>query len=463
MPPAAPPPTSPARARPAAGRTARLGRAAYAAAGAALVALALSVPALYLVDLPAWTYQGALLAREWADPEATPWALWAHPVPNTLATLAPALLLPVAGPVWAGKLVAAGLLTAGFGAAWALARAADPGAPWARAAVLASTLVVSSSFWNGYLGFQIGVTLAIAVGAAWLRRGRLPAPALAAASVALFFAHAIPFGAFALGAGLDALRRRDGRQLAALTPAGALTAWYVAARLAGPAGEFEAAWGAGGPLRALAYKGYTALKLGPFQHPDGLDGAGVLAGAPALYWLGVGLAGAFVLALVAGLAVGTARLRPGGRRWAAAYGWALVGAALVLPPFALNVVNPGERVLVVAAAALVAVVPLDRRLLTALGAAALVFVADDAAALWAQRAGLPADARTAVYAERAAREAAAPPAARTFDDAVDDAGAEALPLLGHPVLLHSDLYDAVRRRDWARASFDSGLLRPPGR
>ena len=209
-------------------------------AGLLLLGLVLSLPALYLVDLPAWVYQGALFHAEAASASATPWSLHVHPVPNTLATLLPALLLLIAGPIWTGKLLAIGLLAAGFGAAWTLAKTASssPTETGARAAILIACAVVSSSFWNGYVGYQIGVVLAMGLGALWLRQERLSAPVVLAGSVLLFFAHAIPFAVVALAMGVNALRRRDLRQLAALIPAAALTAWYVLARLAQPGAGF---------------------------------------------------------------------------------------------------------------------------------------------------------------------------------------------------------------------------------
>jgi hypothetical protein len=117
-------------------------------------------------------------------------------------------------------------------------------------------------------------------------------------------------------------------------------------------------------------------------------------------------------------------------------------------------------VLVVAAVGLLAAVPLPRRMLRPLGLAALLFLADDAAALWGQRPGLAPAVRAATYARRASREHAAPADPR-FATATRDAAADpAERLLRHDVLLHSDLYDAVRRRDWTRTAFDSGVLVP---
>ncbi len=430
-------------------------RAGYGTAAALLIAGVLLLPALYLVDLPAWVYSGALFQAEFLDAAATPLRLAPYPVPNALATLIPAVLLGAFSAEATGRITAALLLVAGFVGAWRLAHSAGPDAPAPRAAIVASCLVVSSSWWNGYLGFQIGVTLLLWLAAAWVRRGRLGPGATAAASLTLFFAHAVPFAAFALAAGLDALHRRDWKVVAALVPSALLTGWYVLGRTSAP---FEAPAVAGGIGQTLAYKAYTVLKLGPLERPVGLDGA-ALAGGP-LMWVAIAASAAVVLLLVGALAWGTARMPAGGRRRAALFAWALAAAALLLPPFALNVVNPGERVLVVAAVGLLAVVPLDARLMRVLAVACLLFFADDAAALWAQRAGLSPAERSATYDRRAASERSAPVDAAFSTAAADAAERPAERLFRHDVLLHSDLYDAAARRDWTRRSFDSGLLVP---
>lgn len=443
----------------------RFGRTALLASIVGLVGLAIALPALYLVDLPAWVYQGALFRAEAANVSATPWSLYTHPVPNALATLLPALLLSMADPVWTGKWIAVSLIAAGFGAAWALARTASLSIgsssrdTWARAAVLMSCVVVSSSFWNGYLGYQMGVMLAMGLGALWLHKGRLSAPEVLLGSIAVFSAHAIPFAVVALTMGIVALRQRNLRTLAALLPAALLTAWYVVARARQPDGGFVATQRTDGALDWIAYKAYTVLKVGPFQHPVGVDGSGILAEHPVLYWAAVGLSAIFMVALGIGLIRGTVRMSPGPRRWIVWSAWGLGVVALAMPPFALNVVNPGERFLVLAGIGLVALVPLPPRLLRVLGLAALLFLLDDTYALWAQRDGLSEADRTTFYSDRVARERN--PDAHTFEETVEGTRTSSTPLLGHPVLLHSDLYDAVLRRDWTRHSFDSGLLQPP--
>ncbi|MEL6616198.1 MAG: hypothetical protein AAFQ43_10695, partial [Bacteroidota bacterium] len=381
-----------------------------------------------------------------------------YPVANALGTLVPAIVLSVAGPVWTGKWIGVGLLASGALAAWALGRAVDERDAWARGAILVATLVVSSSFWNGYIGFQIGVTLALALGAVWVRTGPLAPWSLAVGSVVLFFAHAVPFAVCALFAGLDALRRRDGARLAALLPSAGLAIWYVSARLLAPEAGVSLFGGAGSIGRHLVHTAYTFTKLGPFQHPDRLNGSGILAGAPVAYWAAVGLSVAFVAVLAMALLRGTLSLPPGGQRRAALFGWAVLASSVLVPPFAFQVVNPGERVAVMGALILLATVPLAARFRFVLGVAALVFLVDDAASLAAQSRGLPSEAVEAAYADRAEREVS-PESAAAYD-VTSVPAPEAAPLFGHPVLLHSDRYLAAEREDWTRRTFETGLLLP---
>lgn len=445
-------------------------RRAYAAVALALVVLVLAAREVYLLDLPAWVYQGAVLAELAAGRPAGAYALVPYPVPNALSTVFFALTAPLLGPVGAGKAFVALYLAAALAVAYALSRAAEPGTAARRAAVLAATLFVSSSFWNGYLNFQVGLVVGAAFVALWLRRGRPGPLAVLAFTVGLFFTHAIPFAVVALGVGLDALRRRDVRTLAALVPPAALTAWYVAGRLGAASDEFrEAVIAPEGLLYTLLYKGYTVLKLGPFQHVVGLDGRGYLEAVPGLYGALLALSATFVAALAAGVVWGVVWVfRAGGsRRWAAGYGVGVAVTALLMPAFALNVINPGERVAACAALLLVAVVPLPRRLLTALAVVALGFLAYDAVYLAAQLGGLPPAERARAYAERVEAVRAQAEVEAEHVGAFRDPHAYAteelypdtrLKYLNHAVYFHAPLYEAAARGDFSLPSFDSGLL-----
>lgn len=446
-------------------------RVLYAALALACVALVLAARQVYLLDLPGRVYQGAVLARLAGGEDAGAYGLQPYPVPNAFSTVFFALTVPALSSVGAGKAFVALYLAAAFTGAYALAHAADPATAARRAAVLAATLFVSSSFWNGYLNFQVGLLEGAAYAALWLRRGR-PGPLVTGAfALLLFFTHAIPFAAFALAVGLAALRRRDLRTLAALMPSAGLTGWYILGRL-GTAGVGFAAsvlapegWG-----QALLYKGYTVLKLGPFQHFIGLDGRGYLEAMPALYWTLLVASAGFVAVLAVGLLGGVVQLvrvdEP--RRRAAVFALVLFGGALLLPAFALNVINPGERLAACASLLLLAVTPLSPRLLTALALLAFGFLAYDVSYLATRLDGLPAPTRARLYADRVDRaeemRAVAPQEhVEAFRQAhrytTESLYSETrLKYLNHLVYFQAPLYEAVARGDFTLPSYNSGLL-----
>ncbi|HYE94666.1 MAG TPA: hypothetical protein VD962_00525 [Rubricoccaceae bacterium] len=444
--------------------------ALYVAAAVLLAGAFLAMREVYLLDLPAWLYQGAVFVRKVAGEDIPHYALKPYPVPNAAATVLFAAAVPALGPHGAAKLWVVGHLAAAFAVAYALARTVEPAQPVARAAVVVSVLFLSWSFWSGYLNFQMGLLGAAALAARWRRHGPLAPLGTAAASVALFFTHFIPFAVFAGAAGLDALRRRDGRTLGALAPSAALTGWYVLGRMAGPVSEGvpEPVYAPAGWGQALLYRGYTVLKLGPFQHFAEFDGRGFLEGVPALYWTLLALSMAFMAALLTGLALGVVRLA---RTRDARRGWALAATAvffggLLLPAFAFSIVNPGERVVAMGLLGLLAVVPLPRRLLTGLALATLLFAAYGLAYLVAHREGLPPETRARYYAERRAREAAPPPPeahVEAFRDphrnAVERLHADTrLKYLTHTMYYHAPLYEALARGDYTLRSFGTGLL-----
>ncbi|HEX8386461.1 MAG TPA: hypothetical protein VF576_09770, partial [Rubricoccaceae bacterium] len=213
----------------------------YAALAAAYTGLLLAAERVYLLDLPYWVYEGAALRAKWlgvATGAAEAAALKGYPVPNSLSQAVLALAVGPLGAAGAGKLLAVLVLLASFGAVYALCVRVHGPAGVYRALVLAATLGASAAYWNGYLNFQLGLAALALYGAVRARGGLAarPSPGVTAAfGVALFFCHFAPFFAFALGAGLEALVRRDRRTVAALVPAGVLSLWYVLARGAGDA------------------------------------------------------------------------------------------------------------------------------------------------------------------------------------------------------------------------------------
>lgn len=441
-------------------------RVAYVALGALLVGLLLTAREVYLLDLPMWVYEGAALRAKVLGEAAGAAALYPlkpYPVPNSASQGMLALLVGPLGAAGAGKAVAAGVLALGLWAVYRLCvRLHGPEGVF-RALVLAATVVVSASFWNGYLNFQLGLAVLALYGAVRARHGlaaRPSAPVTAAFGVALFFCHSVPFLAFALGAGLEALGRRDARLVGALTPAALLSAAYVVGRRGGEASVTE-------PFPDLAtavlYKGYTVLKLGPFVHFLRPDGRGTLDGAPLAYAAFAGGA-VLVVAVLGGLLLrGAWRLRAGdapeSRARFAVVGLALGLALLALPvpPVWLSVVNLGERLLAVALLLLVAVVPMPRRALAVLAMAVVPFLVHDAAWLAAREA--PSDAAVeADLARRVARghERQAAPFAAQLTMHAD--GAARFPWFVRNPYDQAAYTRAVERGVWALPLPSTGLI-----
>jgi hypothetical protein len=448
---------------------ASVARALYAAVALAYVAVLLSAEHAYLLDLPYWVYEGAAVRAKWlGEPGAAATAAYPlkdYPVPNSLVQLVLALAVGPLGAAGAGKLAAVGVLLAGFASVYALCVRQWGRDGVYRALVLGATLVASAAYWNGYLNFQLGLAALALYGAVRARRGWdvRPHPALTlVAGVGLFACHFVPFFAFAVGAGLEALARRDGRSVAALLPAAALSAWYVLAKGAGDAVVGE---GFGDAQTFVLYKGYTALKLGPFAHFLHFDGTGHLDRAPWLYEALLVGAAAFVAVLGVSVVRGAWMLRRATRaearaRWAVALlalGLALL--AVPIPPVWLSVVNLGERLLAVALLLLVAVVPLPRRALLALAAATLPFFAYSLGFL----ADLPAprpDVLEADYAARAAAFADGRPASdfSNYLAGRTEGGAARFTLLARNPTAQAAYYLALERGRWDLPLPSTGLV-----
>lgn len=441
------------------------GRVLYAAIGLAMVALMLAAERVYLLDLPYWVYEGAALRAKWLGEAVGAAAIYPvkpYPVPNSAAQVVLALLVGPLGGVGAGKVAAAGVLAACWASFYALCtRLHGETGVW-RALVLAATLGASASFWNGYLNFQLGLAVLAWYGAVRARHGLAARPSAvvtAAFGVGLFFCHSVPFAAFALGAGLEALWRRDARLVAAMAPAGLLTLGYVLARgaevpVSVPFPDF---------VTAVLYKGYTVLKLGPFVHFVGPTGAGTLDAVPALYAALLALAALVVLAL-AGLGVrGATRLARASdaesRARLAVVGLAvgLAVLALPIPPVWLSVVNLGERLLAVALLLVVAVVPVPRRAGIGLALACLPFLAHDVTWLAVREAP-----EASVVEAELERRIALGHERRTgaFDDhlTAHAEGAAQLPWLVRNPYDQVAYYLAVERGVWALPLPSTGLI-----
>jgi hypothetical protein len=230
-----------------------------AVAGAAL-AVGVVVQLLPLVLFPTVLSQdgpahvaGAWVLLHSGDGDATGAVLREHyladltPVPNMLATLLLAALLPLAGPDGAEKVLVAGLVLGLVAALACVVRAVDRRAWWLAAAALpfAGSNLAAYGFYNFQLGV-IGALLVLAVALRRRDRWRVPAAAgLAGLLVLTWSAHLLPW-VFAAGSVLvlaavrtagavrggqpvpAAVGRHAVPVLLAVLPSGALTARYLA-------------------------------------------------------------------------------------------------------------------------------------------------------------------------------------------------------------------------------------------
>lgn len=220
---------------------------AVAAVGAMLVLLAW-MPAPWFHDAAEWIFQARVLALKWSNPDLVEgYRLAMHPVPNSLAVVLLALLMMMLSPMAAAKLWLALLLLAWLvlGHRW-VTRVVPLERRGAVLVVWVAMVALSTFFWYGYLGYQLGLLLLLAflLGA----ERRRPAWLVAAWGVVLFFCHAavaLVWGVVVSCQALAELREtpRDGQperaaRLAglalALAPAGILALWYAAVRLSAP-------------------------------------------------------------------------------------------------------------------------------------------------------------------------------------------------------------------------------------
>ena len=305
-----------------------------------------------LQDFNEWIYQGWVVGQILRG-EDVPFALKPWPVPNAAAQAILGLLNLAVGPRAAGMAYLTLYLAGMTWLAAAIARAQGRFDP---ATFLLAILIggLNSPYWDGYANSQLGLALYLAH---VLRRQRV-ATTLAwdlAMGLALFFCHAVMLAVFALHVLLDGYRQRQlVRAVLCLSPPFALLVWYVLQDTS--YGEHIPPFGTS-LAEFLAYKAYTAAKLGPYQNFI-IGGVSDADRAPPLYWGGVAtnllFAGAVVLPLALAL---LDWLRKGDRSPALLTALACLGGYAVLPSALFGVVNVGERLLLPAVLVMLALCP----------------------------------------------------------------------------------------------------------
>lgn len=388
-----------------------------------------------LQDFNEWIYQGWLVGQILRGEDLS-FGLKPWPVPNAAAQLLLGLLnLPLAARE-AGLAYLAAYLAGMTWLAAAIARAQGRFDP---ATFLLAILVgaLNSPYWQGYANSQLGTALYLVH---VLRQRRAPTSAGwdLAIGIALFLCHAVLLAVFALHTALYAWQHRQLRRAAAvLVPPFALLAWYILRDLT--YGEEIPAFGTTiGEF--VAYKAYTAAKLGPY-HNFILGGFGDADRAPALYWAGVAANLAFAAALLPPLAWALLRhLRQGDRSPAMLTALACLAGYAILPSALFGVVNVGERLLVPAVLVLLAICPAPRG--TRRIAAAIAALAP--AAILHLHLILPAT----------------PPGGSISHLAAHDANQRHRLLFWHRPYQFQAQFDAARRGTPVRLGFSTSLVRP---
>ncbi len=309
-----------------------------------------------LQDYMDWVYQG-WVGTQWLQgfpPVVQQFTPVPYPVPNAASQVLLSGVTAAAGALPASKIVIASLLAA----LAAVCIAVSARFRWKGAAALVLFLCfgANSTFWDGYINYQLSLLVFFCLVPVF---HRLPGAAIAFWAVLLFFCHATTFFAFGLLVGFDALFHVERRMRAvALLPSVALLAWYVAARHAPVADQGAAAPLYSGLLHHLAYKAYTLSKLGPFHNLVDYADRSLMDRFRGWYRAGVALnllfAAGLALALLDGASRGEWRGAWRGKwrgsraclrepaLWTAGV---LLLLFLLLPGKLVGVVNIGERLL----------------------------------------------------------------------------------------------------------------------
>ncbi|WP_370894442.1 hypothetical protein [Janibacter sp. GXQ6167] len=320
---------------------------------AALLATASVLPAVIATggaafqDMGEWLYEARVLQYLMVTGDTSTFYLRDYPVPYVIPHLLLAALMLVMSPTAAGITAVAVQLLAGCAVVAALVRRFDLH-PIAGSVLLTVPIVLTSAFWNGYSGHQIGL---IILGAyiALPVRVRTRVWVVLVFSLLTFFTHGMIFGCFGVIAGVYGVYARRLHQVAlGSAPSLGLAAWYVLANTEQTGGgELQL----GGAVQFIAYKAYSLAKIGGYQNlvVNGVaDGqALMLAGALANVLFVIVLAGLVVLRLTR---LVRERSAPSAEMTA---GLVLLAIAMVLPPALVEIVNPGERLLTPAAVLLV--------------------------------------------------------------------------------------------------------------
>jgi hypothetical protein len=419
---------------------------------------------LLLQDLPDWVQQAQQLSARLFGGHIDPRiALKPYPVPNSSSTVLIALVGTLTGFELGAKIVVLattwvlGILTARL--MWMV----DPENAQYKSVAALSVLVLSSSLFNGYISYQIGLTLFFSF-LYWyfIKNGRSPL-LITAFGTAIFFSHGAVFVVFAICVLVLALNSKERwPMLASLAFPGLLVLWYALGErhLAGHRGGETIVRSYGSIRQWAMYKAYTFCKLGPFHNFELASGRAVFARFPIVYLLGIGtnviVAAAF--ATHAALALKNAlsgRMTETGRMLAL-IGLPIILLAFILPPSVHNLVNPGERLLIPAIGLVLALPGIKCQYWKPL--AGLVAVGMCSAALFFLKADTNYNSVMKARQEHLVLDGDRSTQSTAADFSATEKANGQQPLFVHDAYRFFYIYNVMRSPEIARLSFDSGLF-----
>jgi len=369
------------------------GEAAYFGTALLYCALIVLQDFVHLQDYAQWVYSGFILNAKWHGAALPAYIIKSYPVPNSFVTVFIAAVGMIGDVVFASRILIALYIVVFAGLILAINRRTAPEQYLAISFVMLLTIVISSSFWNGYLNYQIGLMFFALHYYLELRRMNSPFTECAL-SIAVFFSHAAVFAVFFLYAAYRHIsEKRIDLRLAALLPSAVLTLWFLYGHFALDSDMATVALASpikGGLVTLVQYKAYTFLKTGPFQNFILADGRSFLEGYTGLYYAMIAIGAVFMMLLFLNILANACRqFRLKESRDRTLLFFAVVFASYVFfPPKMLQVVNIGERFMIVGWMFLLFRTTFHRRLITALAVVSVLFAAYNFAFLASgQRAG----------------------------------------------------------------------------
>ncbi|MDB4989792.1 MAG: hypothetical protein JWN04_4970 [Myxococcaceae bacterium] len=361
-----------------------------------IAALTFAFPLPPLADWPEWVFQAEVFNRLLRGELSDSFHLASYPVPYAAIQLLTSGFIELLGAVAAARAVILlyGVLGIALLARLIARRGIEPYLGWS---VGVCAILLNTSFFNGYIGFQFGLLLIVL----YLGRDtRRPPTAFEVAllSTSAFLLHGMAYLALMIFIGCASIADKTVRRTAlAAVPSVALAAWYAIASRAHPV--HTAIPGAERLLSLVARVAkvaYRVVKVGPY-HNFVVDGRGD-AERFGRWYLALGALSCVVLLALLALVIAAGLRRRQGKLVSPLFlaSAVLAVAALALPPFAMGIVNPGERLLapavlglMVALAARTSAVTLVSRAGKVMASAVLAGTALSAVSLLSWRGALP--------------------------------------------------------------------------